>query len=101
MGAASYSTAQKKSRDAKRKADIKAIHDAFEQYYAICGYAYPTTLGASVACTSPATTLMSTVPTDPKTGAAYGITPGAGSSYTLCTGTLETESTSYCLSNQQ
>ena len=34
MGAAAFTTAQKKGRDAKRRADIKVVQNAFEQYYA-------------------------------------------------------------------
>lgn len=37
MGAVAYSNAQKKGRDARRVADIKAIQNAFEQYYATNG----------------------------------------------------------------
>jgi excinuclease ABC subunit A len=49
----------------------------------------------------PTVAIMPSIPVDPKTGVAYVITPGAGTSYTLCT-TLEAESpTNYCLSNQQ
>ncbi|MDQ3008302.1 MAG: type II secretion system GspH family protein [bacterium] len=34
MGAVAFSTAQSKSRDAKRRADVKVMQNAFEQYYA-------------------------------------------------------------------
>lgn len=34
MGSVAFSTAQQKSRDAKRRADIKALRSGFEQYYA-------------------------------------------------------------------
>lgn len=34
LGAVAYSTAQRKGRDAKRRADIKAYQDGFEQYHA-------------------------------------------------------------------
>lgn len=34
LGAASYSTAQKSSRDARRRSDMKAIQNAVEQYLA-------------------------------------------------------------------
>lgn len=42
LGTAAYSTAQKKGRDARRKADIKALQNGFEQYYSKNGD-YPTT----------------------------------------------------------
>jgi len=41
MGVASYSTAQVKSRDARRKADMKVIQNAFEQYYSENDGDYP------------------------------------------------------------
>ncbi len=34
LGTAAFSTTQKKSRDARRKADIKALQNGFEQYHA-------------------------------------------------------------------
>lgn len=112
LGAVSYSTAQKKSRDAKRKSDLKAIQNALEQYYSICGYVYPTPdtgnkVPTSIGCASPSTTFMSLVPTDPKTGVAYDMTQTATSDYSICTTpvagkALETESlTTYCITNQQ
>ncbi|KUK79566.1 MAG: fimbrial protein pilin [Microgenomates bacterium 39_7] len=34
LGVVAFTTAQRKSRDAKRRADIKSMQDGFEQYYA-------------------------------------------------------------------
>lgn len=34
LGVVAYSTAQRKGRDAKRRADIKSLQSGFEQYYA-------------------------------------------------------------------
>jgi prepilin-type N-terminal cleavage/methylation domain-containing protein len=42
LGAASYTTAQKTGRDARRKADIKSIQEGFEQFYASNASQYPT-----------------------------------------------------------
>ncbi len=42
LGTAAYTTAQKKSRDARRKADIKSLQNGFEQYYSKFNL-YPTT----------------------------------------------------------
>jgi prepilin-type N-terminal cleavage/methylation domain-containing protein len=42
LGTAAFSTTQKKSRDARRKSDIKAMQNGFEQYHAKTG-AYPIT----------------------------------------------------------
>ena len=66
MGTVSYSTAQKKARDAQRQADLKAIQNAFEQYYADHDGSYP------ASCATPGTNyLPSGLPTDPR-GFAYG-----------------------------
>ncbi len=105
--AVSYTIIQKKSRDSKRKNDIKLIQGAFEQYYAVCGYTYPNIQGLSytpsIICTSPTTAILPTPPLDPKSGVTYTIIPPgtARAGYTVCA-TLESETpTNYCLSNQQ
>jgi len=113
MGAMSYASVQKKARDAKRKSDLKTLQQAFEEYYSICGFSYPTpTPGlsgvTSIACSDPATVIMSKIPKEPLKNTDYTLTSN-GQTYTLCvpiidpnTSPLETENvTSYCLSNQQ
>lgn len=106
VGLTSFSTAQKKGRDAKRKSDIKEIQNAMEQYYSICGYQYPSipvgsTFYSSINCSSPAISIMPTVPTDPRATPAYTCTSCSSTSYTLCA-TLEGESpNSFCVSSQQ
>lgn len=107
LGAVSYSTTQKKSRDLRRKTDLKAIHDAYEQYYSLCGFKYPTPAGNNVPntiiCTSPSTAIMPTVPLDPKTTPYIcNSSDCTGSSYKLCNNSLEAETpATYCLQNQQ
>lgn len=109
LGTVSYSTAQKKARDAKRKNDLKAIQNALEQYYSICGFSYPApvngTVPSSIICTDPTTTIMSSTPKDPKTNLSYTMTQTTSSDYTICAPNnppLEAESVAnYCLSNQQ
>ncbi|MCL4364170.1 type II secretion system GspH family protein [Patescibacteria group bacterium] len=109
VGISSFSTAQKKARDAKRKSDLKAIQSALEQYYSVCGFTYPTPSGgnvpSSIACVSPAVTLMNSVPLDPKSNVSYTMTQTSSSDYTICAPNnppLEAESTNpYCLTNQQ
>ena len=65
LATVSYSSAQKKARDAQRKSDLKAIQNAMEQYYAD-ETKYPT------GCVSPGTDyLPNGLPTDPR-GFAYG-----------------------------
>jgi len=61
LGTAAYSTTQKKGRDARRKADIKAIQNGFEQYHAK-NNAYPTTLVQA----NDLTIFPAGVPNDPK-----------------------------------
>lgn len=64
LGTVSYSTIQKKSRDSKRKGDMKAIQNAFEQYIAQ-NNRYPQN-------DSELQTMFSgSLPTDPKGGEDY------------------------------
>lgn len=100
----SYATAQKKSRDAKRKGDLKGIQNALEQYYSSCEYSYPngTSLNPPVTCAAaPGVNFLPTMPVDPKTGVAYSYTSD-GSIFSLCTVSLESDAiTGYCVANQQ
>ncbi|MCX7881309.1 MAG: prepilin-type N-terminal cleavage/methylation domain-containing protein [Patescibacteria group bacterium] len=106
LGSVSYSTAQKKARDAKRKQDLKAIQNALEQYYSICGYQYPTPVSQvfnAIICSSvnPTVAILPTVPVDPKT-TPYRCNPCSNSEYRICSNNMEAEiPTGYCLSNQQ
>jgi general secretion pathway protein G len=110
IGLTSFTTAQKKGRDAKRKSDIKEVQTALEQYYSVCSFGYPTPAGStfytSIICTSPSVAVMPTVPSDPRSTPYYcGPTPAASnctsSSYTICA-MLESEPTPvFCLTNQQ
>ena len=66
-GIVSYGSAQKKSRDSKRRADLKSIQNGFEQYYAD-KEEYP------AACNdieTDMTYLPGGIPTDPKPGWTY------------------------------
>ncbi|KKP86826.1 MAG: Fimbrial protein [Candidatus Roizmanbacteria bacterium GW2011_GWA2_35_8] len=101
VGVSSYSTVQKKARDAKRKSDLKTIQSAMEQYYSVCGYKYPGSLSTSIYCASPTIGIMPVVPKDPKTITPYPCNPCTTSDYTVCT-TLESETPSgYCIYYQQ
>lgn len=110
LGFVSYTTAQKKARDAKRKQDLKAIQNALEQYYSICHYVYPNPdsgnkVPTSIICSDPYTVILNNVPTDPKTNARYTMTQTTNSDYTICAPNnppLESESViTYCLTQQQ
>ncbi len=93
LGTASYSSAQKKARDTKRKQDLQDIQNALEQHYSICGFTYsvdstgglPKDLSGAIACADPATTIMETVPDDPL-GDPYVVTAADanGTTYTIC-----------------
>ncbi len=83
MATVSYSSAQRKSRDSKRKSDLRAMQAALEQYNADNNGAY------IVGCNPGATYLPGGIPTDPKTGATYtstafGATCTTTTSYCLC-----------------
>lgn len=108
MTMVSYSTSQKKARDAKRKSDVRAIQSALEQYYSICGYTYKSYAGgfvdSGILCTSinPTVAIMPTVPVDPKTITPYQCNSCDDSKYTVCTNNLEAESpTGFCVLSQQ
>ncbi|NMB83759.1 type II secretion system protein [Candidatus Roizmanbacteria bacterium] len=102
IGSVSYSTSQKKSRDAKRKSDLKVIQNSMEQYYSVCGYKYPTSIGSGIVCSSPTMAILPTIPVDPKTLTPYPCSPCTETSYSVCSNNLESESpTGYCVSNQQ
>jgi len=101
----SYSSAQKKTRDSRRKSDLKAIQSTLEQYYSRCGFIYPMgsgTLDPPVSCAAlPGVDFLPTVPVDPKANATYKYTSD-GSSFTLCTSSIESEAiTGFCVANQQ
>lgn len=101
LGFASYSTVQKKARDAKRKGDLGAMQKVLEQCYTLNSYSYPAITGngtttASTNCTAlggPSITF-----TDPTTK-TYTVTGGAGATYSVSV-TLE-DTTVYTISNQQ
>ncbi|MDO9027840.1 MAG: prepilin-type N-terminal cleavage/methylation domain-containing protein [Candidatus Roizmanbacteria bacterium] len=102
LGFASYSTVQKKARDAKRKGDLSAMQKVLEQCYSVSSYSYPAITGGgsigpiSTNCTAlggPSITFI-----DPTTK-TYTVTGGAGATYSVSV-TLE-DTTVYTISNQQ
>ncbi|MFA5136909.1 MAG: prepilin-type N-terminal cleavage/methylation domain-containing protein [Patescibacteria group bacterium] len=104
IASVSYSTAQKKSRDSRRKSDLKVVQNAMEQYYSVCGFSYPVVVDGlvpTVGCSSPVTVLLPNSPLDPKTGSAYLMPTSTASIYQICA-TLEMETpANFCLQNQQ
>ncbi len=80
LGTAAYSTTQKKGRDARRRADIKAIQSGFEQYYAK-NNEYPT----SSDDTNDPTIFPAGVPLDPKNSGESTYTLNLGvNGYCVC-----------------
>jgi prepilin-type N-terminal cleavage/methylation domain-containing protein len=67
VGAVAFTTAQKKGRDSRRRADMKALQNAFEQYYAKTGHYNTCKIMGGVDYLSGG---YSTV-TDPKTNLPY------------------------------
>lgn len=106
VGLVSFSGTQKKARDTKRRGDLRTISNALEQYYSVCGNVYPvpatpTTMYTTIVCSSPATTIMATVPRDPN-GTAYTCAGCIATGYTISATAWEAESSPYpTFSNQQ
>lgn len=107
IGVVSYSAAQKKSRDSRRTADVKAIQNAWEQYYADNDGSYPSS------CAISSTYLPAGLPTDPKTGGSYSVSctattycfcgameAGTGNADSAC-GYGAASKTHFCVSNLQ
>ena len=88
MGTVSYSTAQKRARDATRKGDMKAVQNALEQYYAANSSAYPGSCPASGATLIIETGNNFIIPSDPKGAPAYASSGCSSSGYCYCA-TLE------------
>lgn len=82
IGLASYATAQTKSRDARRRGDLKAMQNAWEQYYSDSANAsYPTTCSFATLSTY----MPAGLPTDPQTGNAYCADPNlSATTYHFC-----------------
>jgi len=110
LATTSYSTAQKKARDAKRKSDLKAVQNCLEQYYSYnSNFKYTgaglgataSVLSGTISCGG---TTSITAPTDPinTTGSQYILTvsPSTSSQSYKITATLEQTGT-FVVENQQ
>lgn len=86
LGISSYSTAQKKARDSKRKSDLRAIQSCMEQYYNDNNYVYQTISGTPLSSTivCGGTKDMGT-PIDPlnDTTYRYSVISSDGTDYTI------------------
>lgn len=110
MGLTTFSSAQKKGRDAKRKADLRDIKNAMEQYYTVCGLVYPVPDGNSfenIICWSPVTLgILEPVPTDPRTGNPYTCPDPVEetcneNNYQICTYLEGSFPSDYCITSSQ
>src|SRR3989338_4275663 len=93
IGSVSFSTAQKKGRDTRRREDMIAIQKSLEQCYALDSD-YPANLssGSVLDCEGGQTT-MNLIPADPKPGSVYAYSATAAEDgYCLCA-TLESVGT--------
>lgn len=100
LGIVSYSGAQKKARDAQRRADLKAVQDGLEQYYAD-NTAYP-----AGDCNPGTDYLPGGLPQDPRWG-SYNYNECLTDLYEICAD-LEGEGTDndgseddFCVQNLQ
>jgi len=105
LGFASYSTVQKKARDAKRQGDLKAAQQIMEQCYSVNSFQYPvvTNSGGILTGTCPAPNASITFSiADPLNAGTYvyTITSSSTTAYTL-TADLETSAINFTVSNQQ
>lgn len=81
-----FTTGQKRSRDAKRRADLAAIQQSLEQCFTL-NSAYPAAVSSGAALTCGTETTMNFVPEDPKgtDDYIYNYTPTAKlDGYCLC-----------------
>lgn len=103
IGTVSFSAAQRNAEDAKRREDVAFIQKGLEQYYSLCGNAYPTAFNGTsvhdpIFCNQPTVVIATKVPVDPRSATPYVYTLN-GTEYTICA-TLQNAS-QYCLNNQQ
>ena len=89
MGAASYSTAQKKGRDARRKEDIRAIQNAMEQCYSVNNGSYNVystgNFTSNIICGG--STVMNNVKdpkSNPTTSYYYRVISSIATNYNIC-----------------
>ena len=85
LGVASFSNAQRKSRDSRRREDIKAVQNGLEQYYAQNDANYPTGTTMNTVISAAGTEYFPVgEPVDPK-GGSYDYTARSdGNTYCIC-----------------
>jgi len=111
----SYSSAQRRARDARRRQDMGSIQKAAEEYYAISDYVYPSTTNAPTDWTANGQVVLERFPTDPKGTGWTGYSYVIGTTYCACAAvensdngnasddscTFATDGSYYCVKSQQ
>ena len=103
LGFSSYSTVQKKARDAKRQGDLKVAQQIMEQCYSVNSFAYPVISGTgtiTATCPAPNSSITFNL-TDPLNTGTYIYTITTSTSAYTITADLETSTTNFSVSNQQ
>lgn len=105
LGFASYSTVQKKARDAKRQGDLKIAQQTMEQCYSVNSFQYPIINNSSgtltATCPAPNTSITFTI-TDPLNTSTYIYTiVSTPTTYTITAPDLESSTVNFSVSNQQ
>jgi type IV pilus assembly protein PilE len=105
LGFASYSTVQKKARDAKRQGDLKSAQQTLEQCYSVNSFQYPIISGSpgtiTATCPAPNTSITFTL-TDPIDSGTYRytVTSSTTTDYTI-TADIESSTTDFSVTSQQ
>ncbi len=103
MAVSSYSTAQKKARDARRQSDLKTAQQAMEQCYSVNNFQYPTITNnngvLSMTCPSPNNNITFTI-SDPLNNTSYKYSTVSNQNLYSITTNLETGGT-FSVKNQQ
>jgi len=106
LGFASYSTVQKKARDAKRQGDLKAAQEMMEQCYSVNNFQYPLIVSAGgsgtieATCPAPNDSIKFSI-IDPLNINPYVYTSASTLSTYTITADLETSTDDFSVSNQQ
>ncbi|MFH0943154.1 MAG: prepilin-type N-terminal cleavage/methylation domain-containing protein [Candidatus Beckwithbacteria bacterium] len=108
IGSVSFSTAQKRGRDSRRQADMKAVQKAMEECYAIDNEYPDITWGEVLTCVDGTTVTMQEIPVDPKDGSDYLAVSMTSDAYQFCIdlesdGEWETDNPNqdFCVYSQQ
>ncbi|MCR4276738.1 MAG: type II secretion system GspH family protein [Candidatus Roizmanbacteria bacterium] len=105
LGFASYSTVQKKARDAKRQGDLKSAQQTLEQCYSVNSFQYPIISGSpgtiTATCPAPNTSITFTL-TDPIDSGTYRytVTSSTTTDYVI-TADIESSTTDFSVRSQQ